>query len=212
MTLPVIIIGAGGHGKVIAEALDVAGYAVLGFVDADQRKWGTWINGLSVLGGDGALKQHVPDAVLLANGIGSTGSVEARRDTFERFRAKGYRFVTVAHPRAIISLHARVGEGVQVMAGAIIQPSAEIGANSIINTGAVVEHDCRIGEHCHLGPGCVLSGGVAVGAETHIGTGATVIQGVSIGRNVLVAAGSVVVESVVDGASVMGVPAREQRG
>lgn len=209
MTLEVLIIGAGGHGAVLADALLESGRLVRGFVDADTSLHGSSICGRKVLGGDEVALLADPSSVELANGIGSTETLEARRAIYRRFTASGFRFATIVHPSARTSVHAKLGAGVQVMAGAHVQTNAEIGENTIVNTGAIVDHDCSIGSHCHLATGCALSGGIVVENCVHIGTGATVIQGVRIGHGALVAAGAVVVRDVAAGARVAGVPARD---
>lgn len=211
MSLPIVVVGAGGHGKVLADTLRAAGHIVLGFVDADASKWNTRLDDLPILGSDHAIETYAAESIYLANGIGSTDSLALRRAIYLRFHDRGYRFATVVHPGAVVSSNTKIREGAQIMAGAIVQPGVQIGVNSIVNTGAIVDHDCIVGEHCHLAPGSTLSGGVTVGSETHVGVGATVIQGVSVGRSVLIAAGSVVVRDVPDWSKVLGVPAREQK-
>lgn len=204
----VIVIGAGGHAKVLLEALARSGVAVAGLTDADAGKHGSLLSGVPVLGGDEVLGQHPPGSTVLVNAMGSTQSMSLRQAVYERLNASGYRFLTVIHPSAVVASDAELGEGVQVMAGAIVQPGARIGANSILNTGAQVDHDCVIGAHVHLAPGVTLSGTVKVGEGTHIGAAATVVQGLQIGRRCLVAAGAVVTESIADGERVAGAPAR----
>lgn len=208
MTLPVVIIGAGGHAKVVADTLVTLGRVVRGFVDIDAARWASTVNGLPVIGGDDVLDQCNCREVELANGIGSVLSLERRRAAFERFSAKGFRFVTVVHPRTVVSATVKIGEGAQIMAGAIIQPGVVIGENSIVNTGAIVDHDCHIGAHCHIAPGCTLSGNVSVADASHIGTGAVVKQGVKLGSGTVVGAGAVVVSDHHGGGILIGVPAR----
>lgn len=208
MELPVLVIGAGGHGRVVADALRMSGHIVLGFLEANLDQHGIIIDELKVLGGDDRLSEYPPDAINLANGIGSTVSTEARRTVYERLKRGDYRFETVCHPTAIIARSAQIFSGVQIMAGAVIQPGVIIGENTIINTGALVDHDCIIEKHCHVAPGVVLSGDVQVGDGCHIGTGVSVIQGIVIGEGSLVAAGAVVIQDVPPNAWVGGVPAR----
>ncbi len=210
MSLPALIIGAGGHARVLIEALTKSGTAILGCVakEAPIR----WIPSIPFLGDDEALLRHTPSSVVLINGIGSTARPDLRRDVFLRFKQKGYHFGTVAHPAAILPSDILLGEGAQVMAGAILQPGCRVGDNAIVNTGAVVDHDCRIGAHVHVAPGAVLSGDVTVGEGAHVGTGARVIQGVEIGAGAVVGAGAAVVRDVPPGARVAGVPARSLRG
>jgi UDP-perosamine 4-acetyltransferase len=208
MNLPVIVIGAGGHGRVVADALRMSGRIVLGFLEANFDLHGKIIDDVKVLGGDDLLSDYPPETINLANGIGSTVSTEARRTVYERLNRGGYRFETVCHPSAIIAQSAQVSFGVQIIAGAVIQPLAIIGENTIINTGAIVDHGCIIGKHSHVAPGVVLSGDVHIGDGCHIGTGSIVIQGVGIGACSLVAAGAVVVQDIPPNAWVAGVPAR----
>lgn len=208
MSLPILVIGAGGHGRVVADALRAAGRKVLGFLDSTTDLHGTQIDGLPVLGGDERLQGYSPASVRLANGIGSTTSTTARRHVYERLMAAGFQFETVRHPAAIIAASAVLSPGAQVMAGAVLQLGVVVGKDTIINTGAVVDHDCRIGSHCHLAPGTVLSGAVRVGDDCHIGTAATLIQGVTIGAGALIAAGAVVVGDVPADVRMAGVPAR----
>ncbi len=210
MSLPVLIIGAGGHARVLIEALAKSGTAMLGCVAKEAPACGSLL--IPFLGDDEALYSHAPSSVVLVNGIGSIARPDLRRDIFLRFKQKGYRFGVVAHPAAILPSEVVLGEGAQVMAGVILQPGCRIGDNVIVNTGAVVDHDCRIGAHAHIAPGAVLSGDVTVGEGAHVGTGARVIQGVEIGAGAVVGAGAAVVRDVPPGAKVAGVPARPLRG
>lgn len=208
MSRPIIILGAGGHASVVADVLRLAGETLLGLTDCDPALRGEMRFGLKVLGTDDELNGFGPEVVQLANGIGSIRQPHLRTEVFERWKAKGYDFVSVIHPRAVVAADSKLAEGVQIMAGAVVQPGAVIASNSIINTGAIIDHDCRIAEHCHVAPGAVLSGNVRLGARSHLGTGAVVIQGIEIGQNCLVGAGSVVLQNLSDGAKVAGVPAR----
>src|SRR6266571_4080705 len=209
MSLPVIILGAGGHAKGLVDALLAASAVIAGIVDPDPALTGTKVLGVPVLGGDDIVNEYPPSEIQLVNGLGSVGLPVKRQQLFEKFKGMGYKFATVVHPSAVIASDVVLGEGVQVMAGVVIQPGCRIGINSIINTRASVDHDCAIGDHVHIAPGVTMSGGVTVGTCSHIGTGATVIQGISIGNGCLVAAGAVVTNNIIAGAMVRGVPARE---
>ena len=206
---PVIVIGGGDHAKVLLDILLGQDIPVAGIVDTGLPA-GSEVYGVPVIGGDEAVLHHAPDEVKLVNGIGSTGSTALRTKVYDRFKMQGYSFAMVIHPSAIISGRARLCEGVQVLAGAVINTDAVIGADSIVNTNASVDHGCTIGENVHIAPGCTLSGCVAVGSGTHIGTGSSVIQGITIGSNVLIGAGSVVLDDIEDNAKVYGVPAKIQ--
>ncbi|WGV59604.1 acetyltransferase [Brevibacillus brevis] len=204
--MPIIVLGGGGHAKVVIEILQFQGAEVIGYTDPQPK---SMIFGIPWIGNDQMVENYSPANVLLANGLGSVGDNTRKREAFLFWKEKGFSFSKVIHPSAIISPHAVLEEGVQVMAGAVIQPDTHIDCNSIINTRAVVEHDTRIGKHVHIAPGVVLSGSVTVEDDVHIGTGAAVIQGMTIGSNSLVGAGAVVVKHVQADTKVSGVPARE---
>lgn len=207
--IPVILLGAGGHAKVLIDALKLQSVEILGIVDVDTDKKGQELMGVKVMGGDEEVMKYSPQQIRLVNGIGSVRVSPLRRRIFELFKSKGYEFENVIHPASTIACDVELLEGVQIMAGAVIQTGCRLGSNSIINTHASVDHDCRLGNHTHISPGAVLSGGVVVGEGAHIGTGAVVIQGVQIGANSLVAAGAVVTRNVLSDVIVAGVPARE---
>lgn len=209
MSTPVIVIGGGGHAKVLIDTLFVNCVEVLGATDTDPVRLDRSLCGVRVLGDDSILLRYPSNSIRLVNGFGSVESTVRRQQVYEKYKLLGYSFQTIVHPSAVISKDAKLSEGVQVMAGAIIQAGSTIGENAIINTGATVDHDCEIGAHVHLAPGVILSGGVKVGTGTHIGTGAVVIQSIRLGGNDLVGAGSVVIRNVGDDKKVIGVPARE---
>lgn len=202
----VIIIGAGGHGKVVACTALAAGLKVHGFVEADKDRIANEVIGIPVLGGDEVVRSLKPSEVRLLNGIGSVRSTEASEKVYREFKNDGYRFLTLAHPFAWIDPNVRMDEGVQIFAGAVVQPGTKIGENACIYSGAGVDHDCTIGAHSQISPGATLCGLVRVGASTHIGAGATVIQEISIGDHCLIAAGAVVIQDVPNGTTIMGVP------
>lgn len=208
-TRPVVILGAGGHARVLLDALRLLGVEVLGFAAPPPLSRGALVDGAPVLGDDDAiLAAFRAESVALVNGLGSVRDTRARRALYERFVARGYSFRSVVHPSAIVARDVLVGDGAQLLARVVVNPGARIEADAIVNTGAIVEHDCVVGAHAHLAPGVTLSGAVSVGAGAHVGTGATVIQGVRVGANALVGAGAVVVSDVAEGAVVLGVPAR----
>jgi sugar O-acyltransferase (sialic acid O-acetyltransferase NeuD family) len=206
MNLPVIILGGGGHAKVLIEALLLQRREILGYTDPDETR--NMVLGLSRLGDDQAILKYDPEKLKLVNGVGSIASTSSRKGLYDRFRKKGYRFQNVAHPSAIISSDVRLEEGVQIMAGAVVQPGSRLGANTIINTQAVVDHDCDIGAHVHVAPGAVVSGNVRIGEGVHVGVGAIIIQGVAIGERSIIGAGTVVLKDVPSCVTVVGAPGR----
>lgn len=206
-----IILGAGGHAKVLIDILRLRSVEMFGLTDAEPSKRGQSVMGVPVIGGDEVVARYSSTTTHLVNGLGSVCGDHRRHVLFERFKGEGYTFANVIHPSAIIATDTALSEGVQILAGAVVQSGCTIGKNCIINTGAVVEHDCQIGDHAHVAPSATLSGGVHVGENAHIGAGSTVIQQIRIGRNSLVGAGAVVISDVKEGVTVAGVPAREIR-
>ena len=208
MSLPVIVVGSGGHAAVIADALIATDVRVLGFVDTDPARRGAIVCGLPVLGSESVLDTQTPGAALLANGIGGVRTEGLRRSVQERLEARGWEFATVRHPSAIVSRFARIGSGAQLLAGAIVQANAHVGKGAIVNTAAVVEHDVELGDFTHVAPRALLCGSAVVGADSHVGAGAIVRQQVRLGEKTMVGAGAVVVRDCTGGATLVGVPAR----
>jgi UDP-perosamine 4-acetyltransferase len=211
--LPVIVVGAGGHGRVVADALRAGSVAVLGFVDTAAAGLDPRLVGDLLLGDDTALDAYDPANVMLANGIGGLGDASAasrRRQVQVALQARGWHFVTVRHPSAIVSPTASIGAGAQLLAACVVQPGAVVGDGAIVNTRAVVEHDTRVGAWSHVAPGAVLCGNVVLGENCHVGAGAVVRQGIELGDCVVVGVGAAVVAAVTSGV-VAGVPARPLR-
>jgi UDP-perosamine 4-acetyltransferase len=203
---PVIIIGGGRHAKVLIDLLKQQSVSIIGI--ADPNMTGYTVLGVPIIGDDQVIFGFAADQIELVNGVGSTEDLGKRITVFEFFKSSGYHFATLIHPATVIGMQVEIGEGVQIMAGAIVQTSSRIGDNTMINTKVAVDHDCTIGPHVHLAPGVTLSGGVMVGEGTHIGTGATVIQNIRIGKNSIVGAGAVIIKDVPDNAVVVGVPGK----
>jgi len=196
MTKPIIILGGGGHAKVLVDILHRLNCRLLGIVDPNQSI-GCVLLELNVLGSDNAVFDYSAAEIELVNGVGSLPKDKGlRARLFNTFNAKGYRFKTLVDPTAFIAADVELSDGVQVMAGVIIQAGTKIAENTIVNSGAIVEHDCRIGRHVHIAPGAVLSGTVDVGDGVHVGTGAIIIQGISIGAGSIIGAGSVVTQDI----------------
>lgn len=208
MNIPVLIIGGGGHAKVLIEALRLRSMNVIGIIDADPAKVGIEVSGVRVVGEEDSISEYDPKTVRLVNAIGSIRQPKIRTAVFEKFKARGFTFSSVIHPSAVVAPDAVLGEGVQLMAGVVVQPGVTIGVDTIINTRAAIDHDCLIGDNVHIAPGVTLSGGVIVGNGAHIGAGATVIQGIRIGANSVIGAGSLVIDDIPSEAEVFGVPAK----
>lgn len=207
-----VIIGAGGHGRVVASIatacaqLDTS-LSVTGFIDDEDKA----LDGYTVVGNDGAIaslvEQGKADSFII--GLGSIkGGAGIRQKLFAMCKNAGLEAHTLIHPSAILSQPVSVGVGTAIMAGAVINPGTQIGQNVIINTRAGIDHDCHIGDHSHIAPGCTLSGDVKIGSASLIGVGTTIRQGVTIGDNVTIGAGSVIVGDIPDNQTAFGVPAK----
>lgn len=206
--LPHVILGAGGHAKVMVGLLHRLGLPVLGLTDADSARHGACVLGAPIMGDDHWAAALDPAGVLLVNGIGSAGVPKLRAKVFQAFKDRGFRFATLVDPQAVVGEDVVLGEGCQVVATAVLNPSARVGVNTIINTGAVIEHDCVVGSHCHISPRAVMCGGSRLGDLVHLGAAAAVIPGIVVGSAVVVGAGAAVVENLADGVVAVGVPAR----
>ncbi|WP_446423927.1 acetyltransferase [Mailhella sp.] len=196
----IVILGAGGHAKVIADILLACGHTVKGFVD--DRVTGT-VLGLPVLG-------RLEDAPRFSScrfviGIGDNA---VRESLAARFDLPWH---TAIHPTAVVCREAEVGEGSVIMAQAVIGPSARVGRHAIVNTAAVAEHDCAVEDFAHISPRAVLCGGVRVGRRAHIGAGAVVLPGIRLCADAVAGAGAVVTANVDTPCVVAGVPARMLR-
>lgn len=202
----VAVLGAGGHGAVVAEAARASGILEpVCFLDDFPAMHGSKILGLPVLGAIGTLELIPADVTGVLLGLGDN---RHRSRLLELARQRGLDRPVVVHPRAFVSPSASLAGGTVVAAGAIVGTRAVIGSGCIINTGATVDHDCVLGDVVHIAPGAHLAGGVRVGTRCFIGIGSCIIQGIEIGDGALVAAGATVIGDVFPGVRVAGVPAR----
>ena len=213
-TPKLVMLGAGGHARVLQEVLSEVGFELHGFVAPrdTESKLGLKADGDEVawLGADDNLLEFAPADHLLVNGLGSAGSLAVRTSVYAKFRKAGFKFLQVEASTAMVSRTASLHEGVQVLHGAIVHVDALINENTIINTGAIIEHGVVVGANCHVSVGSVICGDVAIGNSTHIGAGATVIQGIEIGENCIIGAGAVVISDVPDNHMAIGVPAQNR--
>lgn len=194
---PVILLGAGGHAKVLLSLLHALNWQVNG-VCAPELTQGAveYWRGIQVVSEDFLLNHIEMNAVVLVNCVGKIPGINAREQVFERFRKKGFTFQTLVHPDARVDATAILGEGVQVMAGAIIQADVKIDDNTIINTSASIDHDCFIGAHVHIAPGSVLCGNVMIEKRCFVGSGAVITPGVHIGEEACIGAGASIVRDI----------------
>jgi sugar O-acyltransferase (sialic acid O-acetyltransferase NeuD family) len=199
----IAVIGAGGHAKVVADAVLAAGSRVVGFFDDDPSLQGDTRLGHPILGLTDAWQSAAASHFVI--GIGDN---LRRRQQFDKLNRGGAKFATVVHPMATIGKGVTLGPGTVILANVVVNCDTQIGPNSILNTSCTVDHDCVVGAHCHIAPGCNLAGGVRLGEGAFVGIGTKMIPGVCVGDWAIVGAGSVVIRDVKDAGKVAGVPAR----
>jgi len=198
------ILGASGHGKVVAEIAELTGWDDVCFFDdafpsvKANRNW--------------SVKGTTEDLVTNMEGFSAVivaiGDNQIRLDKSKYLLSKGFKLATLIHPSSVVSKYAKIEVGTVVMAGAVINPFACIGLGSIINTACSIDHDCMIANGVHISPGAHIAGGVSIGEMSWLGIGCAVKQGVEIGTSVTVAAGAAVITDIPNNALVKGVPAK----
>ncbi|QEK11318.1 acetyltransferase [Crassaminicella thermophila] len=204
----VILVGAGGHCKVVIDILR-NDYEIVGLTDIDKTKHDKKFYGINVLGDDTLLKDLYKKGIKKALvTLGSVGDNLYREKLFNYVRHIGFDFINAISSRSIIADSVKLGIGNMIMEGTIINADTKIENNVIINTGTIIEHDCYIEKHVHISTGARLAGGVKVGEGSFIGIGSTVIQGVNIGKNVTIGAGTVIIQDIPDNVVVVGVPGK----
>lgn len=197
------ILGAGGHGKVVAEIAELNGYQNIAFFD-DRWPTLTAVEHWSVSGDTSMLLANPKKYDLTIVTIGHNATRCAKQRELSQ---AGATFDVIAHPSAMISKYANIGIGSVIMANAVVNPFCHIGTSCIINTGSTVDHDCKLAEGVHISPGTNLAGGVEVGECSWVGIGSQVKQLVVIGREVITGAGSTVINNVPNFQTVVGSPA-----
>lgn len=197
------ILGASGHGKVVADVAELCGWDVAFFDDAfpDAQRNGAWTI-------EGRTDELLQQADRFAGVIVAIGHNRTRLAKLRLLRDNGFSVVTLVHPQACVSRHAVLEPGCVVFAGAVVNAFARVGEGCILNTLCGVDHDSVLGAAVHVSPGACLAGGVKVGEATWIGIGASVRQLIRIGADVVVGAGAAVISELPDNVTVVGVPAR----
>lgn len=194
-----IITGASGHGKVVADIAKLNGYDEIVFLDNDTNVKSC--AGYPVLGFD-TLTAKLEGDILVAVGRAATRKKLMDID-------QGRRFPVLIHPGSVVAEDVEIGEGTVVVAGAVINPGARIGRGCIINTSSSIDHDCVIGDFCHISVGSHLSGTVIVGENSWIGAGAVVSNNVNICGDCIIGAGAVVIKDIDEAGTYVGVPAKK---
>ena len=198
-----VIVGASGHGKVIADIAKLNGYNDIVFLDDNEA--------VDECAGYPVIGRSCDFAKVEKNVVIAIGNAKIRSRIQEQYESRGFYPVTLIHPNATVADSAQIGVGSVIMAGAVINPYAKLGKGCIVNTCASVDHDCVLGDYVHVAVGAHLCGTVEVGAYTWIGAGATVSNNVSVCPECIIGAGAVVVRDIVEAGTYVGVPARRVR-
>ncbi len=209
---PVLILGCGGHGRVVLDILmNAGGWNVVGFIDSDPAFHGRRVDGIEVLGSPEMLpsirQSHGAGHAIVA--IGNNGVRRALADRLESWR---FELINAIHPSANVSRSASLGRNTVVAAGALVCAHCQIGDSVVLNTGCIVDHESLIGTATHICPGARIAGRVTVESGAFVGIGATIIQGIRVGYEAVIGAGAVVIQDVAAMSTVVGVPARQVKG
>ncbi|MCW5559392.1 MAG: acetyltransferase [Verrucomicrobiae bacterium] len=209
MPEPIVLWGATGQARVLADFLPGLGYFIESLIDRDPKVESP-LAGVPILRGESAFREWVlargqAPAALAAIG-GDRG--EDRLAAQQLMESLGCRIVTAVHPRATVSASAQMGRGSQVLAGAVVGPDSELGRGVIVNTRASVDHECRLSDGVHVAPGVTLCGLVQIGKLAFVGAGAVILPRIRIGENSVIGAGSVVTRDVPDNVIAFGNPVR----
>ena len=196
MNQKVIIIGASGHGKVVADIITACGDEVIGFLDDDPQK-----ESLGCI--DSFVKYPEADFFI------AIGDTRTRKEISRRIHCNWY---TAVHPSAVISPSVSIGPGTVIMPNCVINANATIGSHCIVNSASVVEHDNKIGNYSHVSVGAKLGGGVRIGEAVWVGIGATISNNISVCSNTIIGAGAVVVKNIDEPGIYIGMPARKKEG
>jgi UDP-perosamine 4-acetyltransferase len=204
----IIVLGGGGHAKVLISTLKKLGYRVLGYVD--PKDCGELL-GIAHLGSDDILTR-VRDRHPTCDAAIGVGKIDAASDLryrlFTQLLSLGFGLPPIVSPQAMVNEETSLGAGTVVFDGAVVNSGTVVGVCCILNSNSTVEHDCRLGDNVHIAPGATLSGGVVLGDNCMVGTGANIIQGVHVGPGCMIGAGATVVRNLVEPGNYAGVPAR----
>lgn len=202
---PYIIIGAGGHGKAIADLLLRNSCHIYGFTDKAVKAGTIITNNLKCLGSDDFLYQLDPNNYYITLGLGIMPGESHRSRLFENITKLGFCLPPIIDPTAIISKNVKLGSASQILMGAILQTSVKIDDSVIINSGAIIEHDCEIMSHSHVASGATLCGNVKVGTGSFIGAGSNIRQNITIGSSSTIGLGSTILDDVQNGTTACGI-------
>ena len=205
-TIPLLLVGAGGHAASCLDVVDATGhFRVVGLVGRESEM-GASVGGYAVIGTDAdlhSLRESVTHALVV---VGQIKTPNVRLALFEQLQDFDFTLPVVTSPRAICSARARIGVGTIVMHGAIINTGTQVGVNCIINSRALLEHGVTVGDHCHISTAAVVNGDAVIGDGTFVGSGAVIREGVRIGRRCLIGMGAIVRHDLPDESVFYGTP------
>jgi len=205
--MDVVIIGAGGHGKVALDILRAADqHRISGFLDADTSLAGSDIGGVKILGHINLLPKLRQQKIRAA--VVAIGDNRIRASYAKLVLDAGLELLNAIHPSSTVSPTAILGKNIVIAAGAIICTEAKLCDSVIANTGCIIDHECEIGEASHICPGALLAGRVRIGREAFVGIGAQILPCLSVGDHAIVGGGATVIRDVPNGVTVVGTPAR----
>jgi sugar O-acyltransferase (sialic acid O-acetyltransferase NeuD family) len=210
VTDKIVVIGGGGHAKVLIGVLKKAGYDIAGYTDKEDREV---ILGVRYLGNDRVLSNFIRQnagckAII---GIGKIDVSSLRLRMQDEISVLGFQFPSICSPQSVVNEAVTLGAGTAVLDGVVVNSGTEIGRACILNTGSIVEHDCRIGENVHFAPGVTVCGGVTIGDNCMVGAGANIVQSIKICEGCLIGAGSTIVEDISMRGTYAGSPAKRLR-
>lgn len=209
MKKKIILLGAGGHAKVVIDNLDLSTYEIVGLIDRNKKNLYKLVNNVPVIDIDENLHSYYPcKATVAFVAIGHIGNYQIRNAAFSKVKNIGFELHNIVHPTAVLSPSVSIGHGNLIMPNTVINADSCLGENNILNTGSIIEHDVIIGNGVHIAPGATVCGGSQIFDNVFLGAGSVVIQGIKIGHNSTIGAGSVITSDIPPDVVVTGVPAR----
>lgn len=203
----VIIVGDGGHAKVVCDILEMQDcYEIIGVTSNNSTEKG--FQSYPIIGDDIVLDDSLYKGVNIALGIGGFRNNTLRKNLYIKLKKKGFKIVSAIHPSAVIAKTAQIGEGSVIFAGVVLNPDVKVGDNTIIATGSTIDHESIIGNHVLVSAGVTIGGYTNIGDETLCALGCKIVSGIHVGKKALIAAGAVVVKDVYEDQVVYGIPAR----
>jgi len=206
----VLVLGAGGHARVVANLVELSSnYDLIGVLDDKPDNIGEKINTSGIIGAYNDLKPWLKKGIThVALALGDNSK---REKLHKHANHHGFEAISLIHPTAIVDADVKIGPGAIICAGAIVATKVNIGCGAIVNTGAIIDHESKIGDYTHVAPGCKIAGRVTIECHSFIGIGSTIIQGITIGSQTIVGAGSVVLKDASPNSLIYGAPAVKKK-